>query len=61
MSDTHKQQQLQLKAQALAKVLEKHNPQQTSELAFKLMENSTPGTDEFKAYAALYEVMEILK
>jgi hypothetical protein len=63
MSDTQKnlENQIQIKATLLARVLEKHNPSETADIAFALMENTTPGTQEFKAYAALYELMDILK
>lgn len=52
---------IQEKAELLAKVLEKHPPKELSKHAFDLMQNAKPGSKEFKCYAALYEVMNVLQ
>jgi hypothetical protein len=51
----------EIKARLLKAVLEKHPPQETKSLAFKLMQNYKSDSKEFKAFSALYEVMDILK
>ena len=52
---------IQDKAGLLAKILEKHPPEELSKLAFKQMQKCEPGSDQFKCYAALYELMNVLQ
>lgn len=49
------------KAKLLHRVLEKHQPEELKKLSFKLMQKAKPGSDEFKCYAALFEIMDIFK
>jgi hypothetical protein len=58
---SHTKQEIEIKAQLLLKVLEKHDPAQLETLAFKLMQKHEKNSEEFKALAALYEVMSALK
>jgi hypothetical protein len=51
----------EIKARLLKGVLEKHPPQECRDLAFKLMQKYKPDSKEFKAFSALYEVMDVLK
>lgn len=51
---------IELKAKQLAKILEKHNPQQMKLIARNIMENTVPNTEEFKCAAALFELMDAL-
>ncbi len=52
---------LEAKAQLLKLTLEKHNPAQLRDIAFNLMQEYDKGSNEHRCYAALYELMDILK
>jgi hypothetical protein len=58
---SHNSEQIQAKAELLAKILEKHPPKQLAQLAFEQMQKKEPGSKDFKCLAALYELMNVLQ
>lgn len=64
MSDTQKkghvtEAEIQAQAKTLKAILEKHKPAELKDLAFELMQTEPAGSDKFKCYAALYELLDI--